>query len=234
MTSHDRGLPNIWRGAQPWNPCRTQVVQPFDDAKFNFTKALQKEVLFQFEEADVPGQGSGFLPQAPVCASPNLVFINVSPIDYGHVLLVPHALGKLNQQVDPGTLRLALHFAHEAGNPYFRLAFNSLGAYGTVNHLHFQVRALPCFPALGHERRAAHVGQGWAVCRTMLNVRLRKSLATGEPQLRGEIRANQPGLMGLAPGAGVLHDGALCCGARPHHRAVLPPQAPQRARRHAD
>ena len=118
-----------------------QVVQPFDNAKFNFTKALQKEVLFQFEEADVPGQGSGFLPQAPVCASPNLVFINVSPIDYGHVLLVPHVLDKLNQQVDPGTLRLALHFAHEAGNPYFRLAFNSLGAYGTVNHLHFQVSA---------------------------------------------------------------------------------------------
>lgn len=25
-----------------------------------------------------------------------------------------------------------------ADNPYFRLAFNSLGAYGTINHLHFQ------------------------------------------------------------------------------------------------
>ncbi len=23
-------------------------------------------------------------------------------------------------------------------NPYFRLAYNSLGAYGTINHLHFQ------------------------------------------------------------------------------------------------
>jgi GDP-L-galactose phosphorylase len=25
-----------------------------------------------------------------------------------------------------------------ADNPYFRLGFNSLGAYGTINHLHFQ------------------------------------------------------------------------------------------------
>lgn len=71
--------------------------------------------------------------------SPNLVFINVSPIEYGHVLLVPRALSKLNQQVDVPSLQLALQFAHEANNPYFRLAFNSLGAYGTVNHLHFQV-----------------------------------------------------------------------------------------------
>ena len=88
-------------------------------------------------------QGSGYLPLAPTCDSPNLVFINVSPIEYGHVLLVPRALSKLHQQVDPSTLLLALQFAHEAGNPYFRLAFNSLGAYGTVNHLHFQVLSLP-------------------------------------------------------------------------------------------
>ena len=34
---------------------------------------------------------------------------------------------------------LALHFCQEAQNPYFRLCYNSLGAYATVNHLHFQV-----------------------------------------------------------------------------------------------
>lgn len=57
------------------------------------------------------------------------------------MLLVPRALSRLNQQVDTESLQLALQFAHEAANPYFRLAFNSLGAYGTVNHLHFQVGA---------------------------------------------------------------------------------------------
>ena len=64
------------------------MCQPWDPKKFNFTKALQKEVLFQFE----PKPGSvapEYLPAAPTSTSPNLVFINVSPIEYGHVLLVP-------------------------------------------------------------------------------------------------------------------------------------------------
>ena len=47
--------------------------------------------------------------------SPNLVFINVSPIEYGHVLLVPRALDNLQQLVTPDTLLLALQFAREAG-----------------------------------------------------------------------------------------------------------------------
>jgi GDP-L-galactose phosphorylase len=129
---------------------RAQVVQPFDGAKFNFTKALQKEVLFQFEEAAAPGGAAGYAPLSPVTGSPNLVFINVSPIEYGHVLLVPRALDRLPQLAGPASVRLALQFAAEAGNPYFRLAFNSLGAYGTINHLHFQARQCCLFPMLYH------------------------------------------------------------------------------------
>lgn len=66
--------------------------------------------------------------------------INVSPIEYGHVLLVPRVLDNLPQLVDPNTALLALRFAKEADNPYFRVGYNSLGAYATINHLHFQVR----------------------------------------------------------------------------------------------
>lgn len=43
-----------------------QALQPWDDSKFNFTKALQKEVLFQFEASDMPSKGSSFVPLAPV------------------------------------------------------------------------------------------------------------------------------------------------------------------------
>jgi hypothetical protein len=57
------------------------------------------------------------------------------------MLQVPRVQDKLAQLVCPDTALLALQFAHEAANPYFRLAYNSLGAYGTINHLHFQVRA---------------------------------------------------------------------------------------------
>jgi GDP-L-galactose phosphorylase len=113
------------------------VNQPFDGEKFHFGKALQKEVLFQFEPAS-RREGRSFAPASPASASPTLVLINVSPIEYGHVLLVPRALSFLNQLVVPETLLPALHFSREAGNPYFRVGFNSLGAYGTINHLHFQ------------------------------------------------------------------------------------------------
>ena len=119
------------------------VCAAFDPAKFNFTKADQAEVLFQFEPAVCP-PGGGRRPPAcytetgPVDPSPNLVLINVSPIEYGHVLLVPHVLSALPQQLRPDLLLLALHLAREANNPYFRVGYNSMGAYATINHLHFQ------------------------------------------------------------------------------------------------
>lgn len=43
------------------------------------------------------------------------------------------------QVVCPGSLLLALNFLKQVNNAYFRIGFNSLGAYGTINHLHFQV-----------------------------------------------------------------------------------------------
>uniref|UniRef100_A0ACD5Y8D4 Uncharacterized protein n=1 Tax=Avena sativa TaxID=4498 RepID=A0ACD5Y8D4_AVESA len=115
------------------------VLQPFDAAKFNFTKVGQEEVLFQFENGG--GDDSYFLKSAPImvadCA-PNVVAINVSPIEYGHVLLIPRVLDHLPQRIDQESFLLALHMAAEAASPYFRLGYNSLGAFATINHLHFQ------------------------------------------------------------------------------------------------
>lgn len=50
--------------------------------------------------------------------SPSLVYINVSPIEYGHVLLVPRVLDNLQQLVTPDSLALALQFAREAGEQW--------------------------------------------------------------------------------------------------------------------
>nr|XP_009403710.1 PREDICTED: GDP-L-galactose phosphorylase 2 [Musa acuminata subsp. malaccensis] len=115
-----------------------RVLQPFDRAKFNFTKVGQEEVLFRFE----PGEsGSGRLLEDDAVGdanAPNVVAINVSPIEYGHVLLIPRVLDCLPQRIDPDSFLLALHMAAEAGSPYFRLGYNSLGAFATINHLHFQ------------------------------------------------------------------------------------------------
>ena len=124
-----------------------KVLQPFDENKFNFTKVGQEEVLFQFEASE-DGQVQ-FFPNAPVDVdnSPSFVAINVSPIEYGHVLLIPRIFECLPQRIDRESFLLALHMAVEADNPYFRLGYNSLGAFATINHLHFQAYylALP-FP----------------------------------------------------------------------------------------
>ncbi|GLU23810.1 hypothetical protein SLE2022_397880 [Rubroshorea leprosula] len=115
-----------------------KVLQPFDGNKFNFTKVGQEEVLFQFEASE-DGEAQ-FFPDAPIDTenSPSVVAINVSPIEYGHVLLIPRILECLPQRIDHESFLLALYMAAEAGNPYFRLGYNSLGAFATINHLHFQ------------------------------------------------------------------------------------------------
>ncbi|PIA36774.1 hypothetical protein AQUCO_03200034v1 [Aquilegia coerulea] len=117
-----------------------KVLQPFDENKFNFTKVGQEEVLFQFEEKVNDDFGAQFVASAPIDTenSPSVVAINVSPIEYGHVLLIPKILEHFPQRIDRESFLLALHMAAEVGNPYFRLGYNSLGAFATINHLHFQ------------------------------------------------------------------------------------------------
>jgi hypothetical protein len=53
-----------------------QVLQPFDPAKFNFTKVGKEEVLFRFEQSE--DGHSEYYEYAPVSKSPNVVIINVS------------------------------------------------------------------------------------------------------------------------------------------------------------
>ncbi|KAL1567002.1 Phosphate metabolism transcription protein [Salvia divinorum] len=115
-----------------------KVLQPFDESKFNFTKVGQEEVLFQFEASE--DNEVHFSPNAPIDAdnSPSVVAINVSPIEYGHVLLIPRILERLPQRIDRQSFLLALCMAVEVRNPFFRLGYNSLGAFATINHLHFQ------------------------------------------------------------------------------------------------
>eukprot|EP00892_Ulva_mutabilis_P008241 jgi/Ulvmu1/578/UM001_0586.1 len=116
--------------------CVDKVVQPFDGGKFNFQKASMKEVLFQFTTGAV--SHTHYHSQACCTSSPNLVLINVSPIEYGHVLLVPRVNDCIPQIVDQTSMLFALQCAMEIHSPFFRLGYNSLGAFGTINHLHFQ------------------------------------------------------------------------------------------------
>ena len=119
-----------------------EVCQDFDKNKFNFTKADKSEILFAFRDARGENDvGSRFESNRAIDddgVSPTVVLINVSPIEYGHVLLCPRVLEGLPQRVSPETLLPPLMMAAESRNPYFRVGYNSLGAYATINHLHFQ------------------------------------------------------------------------------------------------
>ncbi|OWM84992.1 GDP-L-galactose phosphorylase 1-like [Punica granatum] len=126
-----------------------QVLQPFDENKFNFTKVGQDEVLFAFEQSyDLHSRYFPSVPVTSVSSSPNVVAINVSPIEYGHVLLIPRILDHLPQRIDHESLLLALRLAEEVADPFFRVGYNSLGAFATINHLHFQAYySAATFPA---------------------------------------------------------------------------------------
>ncbi|MCO5603573.1 hypothetical protein L7F22_057724 [Adiantum nelumboides] len=113
-----------------------RVLQAFDPSKFNFTKAAKEELLFCVEFGE--SQDGEFYPEAAVSDGTNAVIINVSPIEYGHVLLVPKIADRIPQRIDKDSLHLAINMAVEAQNPFFRLGYNSLGAFATINHLHFQ------------------------------------------------------------------------------------------------
>ncbi|KAJ4706928.1 GDP-L-galactose phosphorylase 1-like [Melia azedarach] len=75
--------------------------------------------------------------------SPSVVAVNVSAIECGHVLLISRVLDCLPQRIGHESFLLALHMAKEAADPFFRLGYNSLGAFATINHLHFQAYYLP-------------------------------------------------------------------------------------------
>lgn len=104
-----------------------RVSEPFNPAKFNFTKVHSKEVLFELSpkhrtEADTDH---------------HLMIINVSPLEYGHSLLVPSINSCLPQILTEEALLLSLETAMLTNHRGFRLGFNSLCAYSSVNHLHF-------------------------------------------------------------------------------------------------
>ncbi|CAA3031962.1 GDP-L-galactose phosphorylase 2-like [Olea europaea subsp. europaea] len=115
--------------------CETKVIP----GQYGFIAQLNEGRHIKKGPTDMENEVQ-FFPNAPIDVenSPSVVAINVSPIEYGHVLFIPRILECLPQRIDQDSFLLALYMAAEAGNPYFRLGYNSLGAFATINHLHFQ------------------------------------------------------------------------------------------------
>lgn len=117
------------------------VMRPFDLQGFHFNKPfLAKEVLWEGELAGKPAR----------------LLYNKFPFAPLHGLLVPEPARELPQFLTPELHGWAWDVASAAGRaiPGFGLAYNSYGAYASVNHLHFQTfvreQPLPAAVAADH------------------------------------------------------------------------------------
>jgi len=110
----------------------SSVCQPFNPEKFNFTKVHSKEILFE----QCPKHRAD---SATSSSDHHHMIINVSPLEYGHSLLVPSVNSCLPQVLTEEAILLGLETSMLSSHRGFRLGFNSMCAYCSVNHLHFHV-----------------------------------------------------------------------------------------------
>ncbi|XP_068679480.1 GDP-D-glucose phosphorylase 1-like isoform X1 [Montipora capricornis] len=110
----------------------TSVCQPFNPEKFNFTKVPSKEVLFELCPKNRPMSALG-------SDDHHIMLINLSPMEYGHSLLAPSVNSGLPQVLTEEGILLGLETAMLSSHRGFRVGYNSLCAYCSVNHLHFHV-----------------------------------------------------------------------------------------------
>ncbi|XP_066980394.1 GDP-D-glucose phosphorylase 1-like isoform X1 [Macrobrachium rosenbergii] len=120
-----------------------KILEPCNPERFNFTKIKPQEVLVEMQYCETCIKGL----QSEKCEHENCLhgslIINAAPICFSHSLIVPY-LDQLRPQVTEGEgLTLALHTVLLAQTSDFRVGFNSLTAYASVNHLHFHMYYLP-------------------------------------------------------------------------------------------
>ncbi|KAF7224714.1 GDP-D-glucose phosphorylase 1 [Nothobranchius furzeri] len=121
---------NIKRGIERRKPQEIlSIKQEFNPRQFNFNKINPDEVICEMlKGADEDGEW----PQP--CRV--VVLINVSPLEFGHCLFVPYPSHCYPQVLTKTAIRVGIESVLMSSHPGFRVGFNSLGAFASVNHLH--------------------------------------------------------------------------------------------------
>lgn len=108
----------------------TSVVQPFNENVFNFNKVNECEILFQYHN-----QLNG-----NVAANDVTTFlINNSPLTKFHSLICPRKSENLPQILTQECIELAIDLLTGLNERSYRIGYNSLGAFASVNHLHLHL-----------------------------------------------------------------------------------------------
>lgn len=124
---------NIQRGIERRKPQEIlSVQQEFSAKQFNFNKINPEEILFELKRDAEGGNEKEALNQPYRM----VVLVNVSPLEFGHCLFVPDPSLCLPQVLTSFSIQAAIDYVLLSSDPGFRMGFNSLGAFASVNHLH--------------------------------------------------------------------------------------------------
>ncbi|KAM3870380.1 GDP-D-glucose phosphorylase 1 [Diretmus argenteus] len=127
---------NIQRGLERRKPQEIlNIKQRFNAEQFNFNKINPEEIIFEMIKqpgGDTASPGNEQLHQR--CRM--IVVVNVSPLEFGHCLLVPDPSHCSPQILTLFAIQVGIESVLLSSSPGFRVGFNSLGAFASVNHLH--------------------------------------------------------------------------------------------------
>ncbi|XP_071777313.1 GDP-D-glucose phosphorylase 1 [Centroberyx gerrardi] len=127
---------NIQRGIERRKPQEIlSIQQQFNAKQFNFNKINPEEIIFEMIKHT--GGGSAVRGNEPLprhCRM--IVLVNVSPLEFGHCLFVPDPSRCFPQILTQFSIQVGIESVLLSSDPGFRMGFNSLGAFASVNHLH--------------------------------------------------------------------------------------------------
>lgn len=126
---------NVQRGTERRKPEEIlSIQQPFNPGQFNFNKINPDEVILEMKHTDggTASRDEGQLSEP--CRV--VVLINVSPLEFGHCLFVPDPSCCFSQILTRFAVQVGIVSVLLSSDPGFRVGFNSLGAFASVNHLH--------------------------------------------------------------------------------------------------
>lgn len=106
------------------------MTLPFSDEVFNFKKIPNNEILFRFSP-DIDCEL-----RKPAENSSHYMIINAAPIEYGHVLVVPELQKGHFQKLSEQSVRLSIDLLLLSNQPSFRVMWNSIWAWASINHNH--------------------------------------------------------------------------------------------------
>lgn len=126
---------NIQRGIERRKPqAIVSVQQQFDPTLFNFNQIDSAEILFEMRKAEESSTEKHCAQNGTSATC--VVIINVSPLEFGHCLLVPECSRCHPQILTPPALQIGIESVFLSADPGYKVGFNSLGAFASVNHLH--------------------------------------------------------------------------------------------------